>query len=310
MTKKDIVLSFDVEEHHRIEAAHGLNCSQEVKQDYAARMERVTYGLMEQLTKADTKATFYIVGRIAETHPRLVRAIAEAGHEIGSHSYEHERIHRLNPASFRDDLMRSRDALQSAAGVSVVGFRAPTFSIVRETAWAVDVLADLGFRYDSSIFPVRHDRYGVPDAPRVPFVVCGLERELIELPPTTYRLGGTNLPVAGGGYFRLFPLGFMRAGINQLAAAGSPLAMLYFHPWEFDPTQPKLPLKRLSKFRTYVGVSKSTMRLDRLLSQYRGRFARAVDVVEQLEAKRSVLPRYSLAPEATPTKAESMPVAV
>ena len=292
---RNIVLSFDVEEHHRIEAAHALPCSAELKADYAARMERVTRGLLDQLARAETKATFYVVGRIAETHPKLVRAIAEAGHEVGSHSHEHESIKRLTPQSFRDDLKQSRDALEAAGGTAVVGFRAPTFSIVRQTAWAVDVLADLGFRYDSSIFPVRHDRYGVPDAPRVPFVVQGHERELIELPPTTYKLAGTNLPVAGGGYFRLFPLSFLRAGINQLTAQASPLAMLYFHPWEFDSTQPKLPLKRLSKFRTYVGIGKSTARLHRLLTRYRGRFTRAVDVVDSLEAKRAELPRFRLA---------------
>ena len=296
-----IVLSFDIEEHHRIEAAHAANCSAELKADYAARMERVTYGLLDRLAAADAKATFYIVGRIAESHPKLVRAIAAAGHEVGSHSHEHESITRLNPQSFRDDLKRSRDALESAAGTAVVGFRAPTFSIVKRTAWAIDVLADLGFRYDSSVFPVRHDRYGAPDAPRVPFVVQGPERELIELPPATYRLGNTNLPVAGGGYFRLFPLGFMRAGIDQLTRQGSPLAMLYFHPWEFDPTQPKLPLNRLSKFRTYVGIAKSAARLERLLSRYCGRFTRAVDVVDGLEVKRAELPRYRLASQAAAT---------
>jgi len=299
---RNIVLSFDIEEHHRIEAAHARNFTAELKADYVARMERVTYGLLEQLAKAETKATFYVVGRIAESHPKLVRAMAAAGHEVGSHSHEHERIHRLNPASFRDDLKRSRDALEAAAGVPVVGFRAPTFSIVRETAWAVDVLADLGFRYDSSIFPVRHDRYGVPDAPRVPFVVRGQERELIELPPTTYRIGGINLPVAGGGYFRLFPLSFMKAGIDQLTRQGSQSAMLYFHPWEFDPTQPKLPLKRLSKFRTYVGIGKSTARLDRLLAGYCGRFTRAIDVVQTLEAKRAELPRFRLVAESRPAE--------
>src|SRR5581483_8378867 len=138
----------------------------------------------------------YIVGEIARTHPALVRAIHEAGHEIGSHSWDHRRVHRFTPDSFREDLLRSKDALEQAAGVSVSGFRAPTFSVVRETGWAVDILAECGFEYDSSIFPVRHDRYGIPDAPRMPFLAVGNEREILEFPLLTYRLAGLNLPVA------------------------------------------------------------------------------------------------------------------
>jgi len=287
-TMQTIVLSFDIEEHHRIEAAHAANCSAELKADYAARMERVTYGLLDRLAAADAKATFYIVGRIAESHPKLVRAIAAAGHEVGSHSHAHQRIHRLTPQSFRDDLIASKDALEQVIGEAIHGFRAPTFSVTRETAWAIDVLAEVGFRYDSSIFPVRHDRYGVVDAPRSPFIVEGHERSMLELPPATLRLFGQNLPVAGGGYFRLFPPFLMRAGIRQL-----PSAMLYFHPWEFDADQPKLPLKKLSRWRTYVGIHKTTRRLDDLMKRFT--FCRAIDLVQRLELRRDELPRFGLA---------------
>src|SRR5207237_8848960 len=160
-----------------------------------------------------------------------------------SHSWDHRRLHRFTPAAFRDDLLRSKDALEQATGAAVVGFRAPTFSLVRETGWAIDVLAEAGFEYDSSIFPVRHDRYGIPEAPRGPFLAVGRERQLLELPPVTYRVAGMNLPVAGGGYFRLFPLGFMRAGLRQVARSVPPaVGMLYFHPLEFDLHQPRLPL--------------------------------------------------------------------
>ncbi len=274
-----VVLSFDVEEHHRIEAAAHLTCPPNAKAIYAERMEATTRRLLDQLASAETLATFFIVGEIAVSHPELVRDIAEAGHEIGSHSWDHRRIDRLTPDEFRDDLRNSIDALQHAAGVPVRGYRAPTFSVTRSTPWAADVLAESGLKYDSSIFPVRHDRYGVPDAPRTPFWLCGERGRILELPPATYRRFGQNLPVAGGGYFRLFPLAFLRAGVNQLAKSGAP-AMLYFHPWEFDTGQPKLALGRASRFRTYVGIGKSEARLGRLLERYRGRFRRAIDVAE------------------------------
>lgn len=288
-----IVLSFDVEEHDRIEAAVHLQVSPDLKRTYADRMEAATRRLLEQLHAAgEVKATFYVVGQIAETHPALVRDIAAAGHEVGSHSHDHRRIHRFTATTFREDLMRSVDALEQVTGQKVAGFRAPTFSLMKPTAWAVDELLRVGLRYDTSIFPVRHDRYGVPDAPRGPFRLEGTAGRILELPPLTLRTFGQNLPVAGGGYFRLFPLWFMRAGLGQVAEVPNALGMLYFHPWEFDPGQPKLPLGRVSRFRTYVGIGKSEHRLGKLLTTYRTRFRRAVDVADELTAKE--LPTYRL----------------
>ncbi|HEY1186109.1 MAG TPA: XrtA system polysaccharide deacetylase [Gemmata sp.] len=289
------VASFDVEEHYRIEAAATFTCSTELKSDYAARMESATRRLLDQLAAARVLATFYVVGEIAQTHPKLVQDIHAAGHEVGSHSWDHRRVHRFDPRSFREDLRASKDALEQATGAPVYGFRAPTFSVMRETGWALDALADCGFEYDSSIFPVRHDRYGVPDAPREPFLAQGETREILELPPLTYRVGGQNLPVAGGGYFRLFPLAVMRAGLRQAARAAAPnVGMLYFHPWEFDPDQPKLPLKRLARWRTYVGVSRTTARLGSLLRAFP--FTRAIDAVRALRASGAELPRFRLTP--------------
>jgi len=276
-----VVLTFDVEEHHRIEAAAHLHAPPESRTTYGDRMEATTRRLLGQLAEADALATFYIVGEIAVDRPKLVRDIAAAGHEIGSHSWDHQRLHRLTPERFREDLRRSVETLRQAAGVPVVGYRAPTFSVTRETAWAVDVLAESGLTYDSSVFPVRHDRYGVPDAPRTPFWLHGGRGRILELPPATYRHFGQNLPVAGGGYFRLFPPAFLRAGVNQLARGCAP-GVLYFHPWEFDPDQPKLPLAPLSHFRTYVSIGRSAARLGRLLARYRGRFRRAIDVAKGL----------------------------
>jgi polysaccharide deacetylase family protein (PEP-CTERM system associated) len=285
------IASFDVEEHHRIEAAVGLAVSAELKADYAARMESATRRLLDQLAAAKILATFYIVGEIARSHPWLVRDIHAAGHEVGSHSWDHRRVHRFTPEAFREDLRLSKDALEQATGAPIHGFRAPTFSVMKDTGWAIDALADCGFEYDSSIFPVRHDRYGVPDAPRGPFIAQGRERELLELPPLTYRVAGLNLPVAGGGYFRLFPLFMMKAGLRQAARGASPqVGMLYFHPWEFDPTQPRLPLKKLAKWRTYVGVGRTTGRLANLLAGFP--FRRAIDVVRDIRAGGVELPRY------------------
>ena len=278
-----IILSFDVEEHDRIEAARGLTIDDRQRAHYQQRMDYSTRWLLDQLEARGVRATFFVVGQIAESNPDLVRAIAEAGHEVASHSWDHRRVHHFTPETFRDDVRRSKDALEQVTGVPVVGFRAPTFSIVRQTLWAIDVLAELDMLYDSSIYPVRHDRYGIPDAPRWPFLAKGQTRTLLELPPATWRVLGTNLAVGGGGYFRLFPPALMQRGLAQTMRQGQPpVAMLYFHPWEFDPDQERLPLSRLSRFRTYVGLSRSRGRLTALLDRHV--FERAVDVAETLSA--------------------------
>ena len=278
------IVSFDVEEHHRIEAAAGLSCPPELQSEYGRRMEASTRRLLNQLASANVLGTFYIVGEIAKTHPALVRDIHAAGHEVGSHSWDHQRAFTASrPKHFARTCSRGKEALEQVIGEPVRGFRATTFSIVRETGWAVDVLDECGFEYDSSVFPVRHDRYGIPDAPRGPFLAVGREREILELPLLTYRIAGFNLPVAGGGYFRLFPPGMMRAGMRQAAQGAPPaVAMLYFHPWEFDPDQPQLPLGRLARWRTYVGMNRTTARMEKLLKSYP--FSRAIDVVRAVRA--------------------------
>ena len=186
--------------------------------DYRRRMARATGWILEQLAARDIRATFFIVGQIAEDDPGLVRRIAAAGHEVASHGWDHRRILAMDPQGFREDLRRSKEALEQAGGTAVVGYRAPTFSLVRRTAWALDVLADLGFQYDSSIYPVRHDRYGIPEAPRGPFMAQGDQREILEIPPATVKVAGVNVPVGGGGYFRLLPLAAHEDGPLALAA--------------------------------------------------------------------------------------------
>jgi polysaccharide deacetylase family protein (PEP-CTERM system associated) len=290
-----VVLSFDVEEHHRIEAAAGLEIASALKGDYRRRMARATAWILEQLAARGIHATFFIVGQIAEDDPGLVRSIAEAGHEVASHGWDHRRILAMDPEGFREDVRRSKDALEQAGGASVVGYRAPTFSLVRRTAWALDVLAELGLLYDSSIYPVRHDRYGIPEAPRGPFVAVGARHEILEIPPATMRVAGVNVPMGGGGYFRLLPWPLMRLALSlsrRDPSAGA--TVLYFHPWEFDPDQPRLPLKRVNRFRTYVGIRHGRGRLARLLPGHR--FIRAVDLARRLDGRRDGLPRFRPGP--------------
>ena len=289
-----IILSFDVEEHHRIEAAAGLSCAPR-----AARGVRAAHGVLHalaarRLAALDIRATFFVVGEIARSHPDLLRALHRAGHEVGSHSWDHPRVHRLTPDEFREDVRKSQEAIEDVTGAAVAGYRALTFSVMRETAWAIDVLAELGLLYDSSIYPVRHDRYGVPDAPRTRSGCGARGRTLLEIPPATLRLGRMNVPVGGGGYFRLLPLFLMERAFAQVRRHCVPaVTMLYFHPWEFDPDQPRLPLGRVSRFRTYVGTKTSRGRLRTLLGRHR--FARAVDVAAGIEAGAAELPTFPLA---------------
>jgi polysaccharide deacetylase family protein (PEP-CTERM system associated) len=211
---------------------------------------------------------------------------------VASHGWDHRRIHEMSPRSFREDVRTSKEALEQAAGAAILGYRAPTFSVVRKTAWALDILAESGLLYDSSIYPVHHDRYGIPNAPRGPFLAQGPQSEILELPPASLRVARVNLPIGGGGYFRLLPSFLMRLALSvsrrdhQCGAT-----ILYFHPWEFDPDQPRLPLKRLSRFRTYVGIRFSRDRLSRLLPGHS--FVRAVDLARTLHEQRAHLARFS-----------------
>jgi polysaccharide deacetylase family protein (PEP-CTERM system associated) len=295
-----IILSFDVEEHHRIESAAGLSLEPERKAEYADRVEPSTRWVLEQLGPRGIRATFFVLGQIARAHPALVRAIDRDGHELASHGWDHQRLHQLTPATFRTDLRQSKDALEQVTGKPIVGYRAPTFSLVAQTAWAVDVLAEEGFGYDSSIYPVRHDRYGVPRAPRAPFWVRGEEREILEIPPATLRVLRTKVPIGGGGYFRLLPVALLERALYQVGRDCRPaVAMLYFHPWEFDPLQPRLPLRGLNRFRTYVGLSSNRQRFTSFLATHE--FVRALDVLHDLVPMGPTLDRFALVPAAAAT---------
>ena len=291
----EVILSFDVEEHHRIEAAAGLAIGPDLVAEHGARVGPAVDWLLDRLGSRGVRATFFLLGTIARDDPAMVRAIAAGGHEVASHGWDHRRILEMTPEQFRLDIRQAKDALEQATGGPILGYRAPTFSIVRRTAWALDVLAEEGFLYDSSIYPVRHDRYGVPGAPRFPFVARGPGgAAILEIPPATLRLPGFNLPVGGGGYFRLLPPALMESAIREVGRRGHPaVAMLYFHPWEFDPGQPRLPLPTPSRLRTYVGISRTRGRFETLLSRHE--YARAVDVATRLDADRSDLVAFEIA---------------
>lgn len=263
-------ISVDVEEYFHVEAFAG-KIDPKSWEDFESRSGRSIDRILRLFQKYETRGTFYILGWIAERQPDMVRKIAAAGHEIGCHGFGHQRIHRQTPDQFRQDVMRSRNRLAELAGKPIHCYRAPSFSITKETLWALDVLAEEEFTIDSSIFPVRHDLYGMPGGRRFPYWenTPGGKR-IFEFPPSTIRLANNNWPAAGGGYLRLFPYRFTRWAIRHLNDRDKQPAMVYFHPWELDPSQPRIssaPLR--SRLRHYVNLEKTESKIERLLQDFR-----------------------------------------
>ena len=234
-----------------------------------SRIEEPTRRLLCILGEHKVRATFFVLGWVGERHPELLREIAAAGHELATHGYGHELAYSMAPGQFRADLDRSIEILRQAVGVSPLGYRAPSFSARLDQAWFWAGLAGAGLKYDSSVFPVRHARYGAnPAASRFAFTVNTAHGPLVELPPATRRLAGRNIPVAGGGYLRLYPYDLTRWAIRRLNAAGHP-AIVYCHPWEFDPGQPRPSgIGRLTVWRHRVGLPVMAERLRRLLGDF------------------------------------------
>ncbi|MEP6891948.1 MAG: XrtA system polysaccharide deacetylase [Nitrospirota bacterium] len=259
-------LSFDVEEHFQVSAFWSETRRQQWDQ-YESRVENNTRKLVEVLTKYDTKATFFVLGWVAERYPSLVKMLVEQGHEIASHGYSHELITTQTPEVFRDDVRRAKGILEDICGKRVYGYRAPSFSITKDTKWAIQVLIEEGYLYDSSIFPVLHDRYGMPNATPTIHLLRGEAGCIWEVPPSTINILGTRFPVAGGGYFRLFPYSILRQLLKRIERAGHPLVM-YLHPWELDPDQPKMQGSCLSMFRHYINLHKTEDRLGSLLEDF------------------------------------------
>jgi polysaccharide deacetylase family protein (PEP-CTERM system associated) len=230
---------------------------------------RNTHRLLELFHRKQRRATFFVLGWCAERYPNLMREIIEAGHELACHSYYHVRVDRMSPEEFREDTLRVLRAVEDATGVRPIGYRAPSWSLNATTTWAFETLAELGFDYDSSIFPIKHDIYGSPTAPRKIFRMSLKDgRGLWEIPASTVRFLGQNLPVTGGGYLRHSPYWYSRAMIRKLNAEGLP-AIVYIHPWELDPDLPRVEgLSAIQRFRTYGSTSVLAMKLERLLEDF------------------------------------------
>ncbi len=261
---KDVV-SVDVEDYFHAEAMASVVQRSEWDK-CACRVEGNTQRLLDLFASHQIQATFFVVGWVAERYPSLVREIAAAGHELACHSYWHRLIYKLDPKDFREDTQRAKDVIEQIAGQPIHGYRAPTYSIVASSLWALQILVELGFTYDSSIFPIHHDRYGIPSAPRAPFRIKTPAGPLMEYPLTTFRIWNRSMPVAGGGYLRLLPQWYTRFGIRRARREGLPI-IAYVHPWEIDPDQPRLSGTFVSRLRHYTNLSKTYVRLSDMLRE-------------------------------------------
>ena len=260
-------MTVDVEDYFQVSAFEG-SIPRSRWDSFESRVVRNTDRLLELFQNANIHATFFVLGWVAARYPALVRRIAEGGHELGSHGFSHRLVYDQSPEEFREDLRRSRVAISEAASAPILGYRAPSFSITPRSLWALDIILEEGFEYDASIFPIRHDRYGLPSAPRHFHSMERPAGTLWECPASTVRLAGTNLPVAGGGYFRLLPYAWTRWGISNLNNRERRPAIFYLHPWEIDPEQPRLPASYATRVRHYTNLHKTEKRLTRLLSQF------------------------------------------
>ena len=257
-------ISVDVEDYFQTEAMSSV-APRKHWNSFPSRVESSTRGLLDLFARFDIKATFFFMGWVAERFPGLVRETDSLGHEVGCHSYWHHPVFRLTSKEFREDTRRAKQAIENATGKSIAGYRAPNFSINNSTPWAYAILEELGFEYDSSVYPVRHSLYGNHSARRYPYRVG---TRLMELPLATWRVFNHNLPVAGGAYLRILPYALVKYGVRAINKDEKMPAVLYLHPWEVDPGQPRLPALWKSRMRQYIGLNGMKARLERLLMQY------------------------------------------
>lgn len=257
----------DVEEHFQV-LALAPYVPRERWDDMESRVEIGTRLILAMLERHGARGTFFTVGCVAERHPQLIKDIAVLGHEVASHTWDHRRITEQTPVAFRDSVRRTKACLEDLTGTPCIGFRAPSYSIVRGTEWALDVLIEEGYEYDSSLFPVTRPGYGYSGGGRDPYWLDRAAGRLAEVPPATLRRLGLNLPAAGGAYFRLLPYWLVSAGLHDSERRGVP-GTFYIHPWELDPAQPRFPVPALTRIRHYGGLARTQGRLERLLSQFR-----------------------------------------
>ena len=268
-------LTVDVEDYFHV-SAFADSISRNNWDNYPLRVVNNTQRLLELFNDCGARATFFVLGWVAERVPELVREIAAQGHEVACHGYSHQLVYNQSPEEFRAETLKSKALLEDIIQAPVYGYRAASYSITQRSLWALDVLAEAGFSYDSSIFPVRHDRYGIPGSPEFPYELkTPAGYPLVEFPLSTAHVLGYRLPVAGGGYFRLYPYLLTKLGLTQINKMNRPF-IFYLHPWEIDPDQPRVPASLLSRFRHYNNLDKCESRLRRLMEDFSFDTARAV----------------------------------
>jgi polysaccharide deacetylase family protein (PEP-CTERM system associated) len=276
-------LTIDVEDYFQVNA-FAAHIRQDQWDSFPLRVDANTRRILDILDEYSIKATFFMLGWVAERLPSLARDIHQRGHEIACHGYWHELIYKIGQEQFREDIRKSKMLLEDQTGQQIKGYRAPSYSIVRTSLWALDILVEEGFTYDSSIFPVTHDTYGIPGAERFPHVLQTGAGPLLEVPLTTMplRLGSKEmrLPIAGGGYLRLLPVVIIRKGIESINDRENQPTVLYFHPWEIDPDQPRIKAGMKSTFRHYVNLHKTERKLRHLFANLR--FAPMAEVLSEI----------------------------
>ena len=262
-----IYLTVDVDDYYDAEIFSGIiDKSEQMK--YPSHVEKNTMDLLQLFDRHNVRGTFFILGSVARRYPRLIRSILTSGHEVASHGYEHRMITKMSPLEFQEDVRESRKILEDISGTNILGFRAPTFSIVKRTEWAYEILLDEGFQYSSSVFPIRHDRYGWPEFGIFPrkMAVSG-NRWIWEVPLSVERVGCINVPFGGGGYLRFYPLFLTKYFFRRLLQIGRP-AIVYVHPWEIDRQHPRIAMPVLKRMRHYVGISGTEKKMGNLLRSY------------------------------------------
>jgi len=261
-------MSVDVEDYFQVSAFERVVTRAEWG-GFESRVVTNTRHLLALFEEHGVRSTFFVLGWVADRFPSLVREIAALGHEVASHGYHHELVYTLTPAQFREDVRRAKQAIEDAAGCVVRGYRAPSFTVTKASLWALDVLIEEGHEYDASIFPIHHDRYGMPGAPRHPHLIDRAAGRIVEVPGSTVRLMGANLPIAGGGYFRLLPYAWTRWGIHHVNQNDRQPVTFYLHPWEIDPAQPRFEVSHATALRHYTGLGETRARLSRLMTDFR-----------------------------------------
>lgn len=284
-------MSIDLEEYFQV-SNFSAAIDRSTWSTLPSRVTDSTGRLLDTLERTSTHATFFVLGWVAERQPDLIRAIADRGHEIACHGYGHELVYEIGPDRFRDDIRRARTAIQAATGIDPKGYRAPSYSITNRSLWALEILTEEGFEYDSSIFPIHHHRYGIPDFSRTPVLIeLPNGRTIREFPMTTLSAGPFKIPLAGGAYLRFFPPTLFHWGFRRMIAAGEPI-VLYVHPWEIDPNQPRQDVGWRIQLNHYFNLERTESRLTRLIEEFPFRTLEAV--LDTLDAQSS-LPRFRFA---------------